>query len=76
MATANVRQEEGAQKGMPGTLVNQILAEYAEMPGLSITLPQAQRLWAVDRDTCEEVLRRLVSRGKLRRTPRGRFVRA
>jgi hypothetical protein len=76
MTTANVRQEEGVQKGMPGTLVEQVLAEYAEMPGLSITLPQAQRLWAVDRETCEETFRRLVSRGKLRRTSRGRFVRA
>ena len=59
-----------------GTLMERVLAEYAEMPGLSITLPQAQRLWAVDKPTCEEVLRRLTARGMLRMTAGGRFVRA
>ena len=58
------------------TLVEPVQAEYAEMPGLSVTLPQAQRLWAVDQATCEEVFRRLIARGLLRLTARGRFVRA
>jgi hypothetical protein len=53
-----------------------VQAEYAEMPGLSVTLSQAQRLWAVDRATSEEVFQRLISRGVLRRTSKGRFVRA
>jgi hypothetical protein len=53
-----------------------VQAEYAEMPGLSVTLSQAQRLWAVDRATSEEVFHRLISRGVLRRTSKGRFVRA
>ena len=76
MATVNVRADDRVQKSVPGTLVDRIRAEYAEMPGLSITLPQAQRLWAVDRATCEEILSRLTSRGELRRTTKGRFVRA
>lgn len=58
------------------TLLEQVQAEYAEMPGLSVTLPQAQRLWVVDQATCEEVFSRLISRGVLRRTTKGRFVRA
>ena len=58
------------------TLMKLVQAEYAEMPGLSVTLPQAQRLWAVDQPTCVEVFGRLMSRGVLRRTSKGRFVRA
>jgi hypothetical protein len=57
-------------------LIQQVQAEYAEMPGLSVTLPQAQRLWATDRATCEEVFSRLISSGVLRRTSKGRFIRA
>jgi hypothetical protein len=57
------------------TLMEQVQAEYAEMPGLSVTLSQAQRLWAVDRATCEDVFSRLVAKGVLRMTTKGRFVR-
>lgn len=53
-----------------------VRAEYEEMPGLSVTLAQAQRLWSVDRQTCELVFMGLVERGFLRRTARDRFVRA
>ena len=64
--------------GRPETvreLARRILAEYAEMPGLSVTLPQAQRLWAVDRHTCQTVFDKLIARGLLRMTTKGRFVR-
>lgn len=57
------------------TLADLIQAEYIEMPGLSVTLSQAQRLWTVDRKTCEEVFSRLIGRGVLRMTTNGRFVR-
>jgi hypothetical protein len=57
-------------------LMEQVQAEYAEMPGLSVTLSQAQRLWALDGAACEEVFSRLTARGLLRMTKRGRFVRA
>ena len=56
------------------TLAQEVRAEYVAMPGLSVTLPQAQRLWAVDRPTCEALFSRLVGRGVLRLTPGGRFV--
>jgi hypothetical protein len=56
--------------------MQQVQAEYAEMPGLSVTLSQAQRLWAVDERTCEEVFSRLVCSGVLRKTTKGHFVRA
>ncbi len=59
-----------------GEVGRRIEAEYAEMPGLCITLPQAQRLWAADRRTVEAAFERLVARGVLRMTTKGRFVRA
>jgi hypothetical protein len=59
----------------PQELVRRVQAEYAEMPGLCVTLPQAQRLWAVDRQTCESVFRTLIARGVLRMAAGGRFVR-
>jgi hypothetical protein len=56
-------------------LLLRIEAEYREMPGLSLTLSQAQRLWGLDRSTCALVLVTLVERRVLRQTPNGRFVR-
>jgi hypothetical protein len=56
-------------------LTRRIQAEYAEMPGLNLTLAQAQRLWASDRPTCTAALKALITRGVLRRTPQGRYVR-
>jgi len=76
MRTEDVRSDTRTRSGAIRTLLERVQAEYAEMPGLSITLPQAQRLWAVDQATCEEIFSRLVSGGVLKRTTRGRFVRA
>ena len=57
-------------------LTRRVQAEYAEMPGLSVTLVQAQRLMAIDERTCAAVFRVLIQRGVLRRTAQGRYVRA
>ncbi len=76
MAMANLRDDIRKRSGVIRTLLEQVQAEYAEMPGLSLTLPQAQRLWAADQATCEEVFSHLISGGVLRRTTTGRFVRA
>jgi hypothetical protein len=56
-------------------LTRRVQAEYTEMPGLSVTLPQAQRLLGIDRETCVVVIRTLVDRRFLRRTPLGTYVR-
>lgn len=52
-----------------------VRGEYREMPGLSLTLPQARRLWGLDPCACEAVLRELVDEHFLRRSSRGMFVR-
>jgi len=44
-------------------LIQRVQAEYREMPGLCLTLDQACRLWAVDKDTCSRVLETLVAEG-------------
>ena len=76
MAVANVGAEIRTPRGHVRALMKQVQAEYAEMPGLSVTLSQAKRLWTVDQETCEEVFSRLIRSGVLRMTINGRFVRA
>ena len=49
--------------------------EYREMPGLSLTLAQAARLWGLDQSTCERVLTRLIERQVLKRAWNGTYVR-
>jgi hypothetical protein len=47
---------------MPHTmLIKRIRAEYLEMPGLQLTLEQAQRLCGVERALCKMVLDALVA---------------
>ena len=47
------------------TLTDRILGEYREMPGLALTIEQAQRLWGCEADTARRVIDLLVSRGVL-----------
>ena len=41
-------------------LVNRIKAEFIEMPGLRLRIEQAERLWNLDRKSCELLLKTLV----------------
>lgn len=56
------------------TVVRRARAEYLEMPGLRLTSAQAQRLWGLDRRTCDELLTELTSEHFLARTRDGSFV--
>jgi hypothetical protein len=56
------------------SLLARIRGEYDEMPGLSLTPAQAERLWQLDRETCRAALNRLVQRRVLALTARGRYV--
>ena len=56
-------------------LLQSIEREYRELPGLSVTARQAERLWGLASTTCEFVLMVLVQRGILKRTARGTYVR-
>lgn len=52
-------------------LVGLIRAEYNEMPGLCLTRAQAQRLWRIEAEVCDHVLRAMVDAGFLRLTAGG-----
>jgi len=49
-------------------------AEYREVPGLTLTKPQVRRLWNLDEETCDEVLRTLEDEHFLRRTEHDAYV--
>ena len=57
------------------SLTRRVRSEYLEMPGLCLTLEQAQRLWSVEKRTCEAVLKSLIDARFLHRSERGFFVR-
>jgi hypothetical protein len=57
-------------------IAERVRGEFREMPGLSLTLAQAQRLWSLDTTTCNEILLQLVDTGFLSRRADGAFCRA
>ena len=64
-----------AQK-QPLEVLQRVQGEYIEMPGLRLTIAQAQRLWGLDRAVCDALLGALVEAKFLFRTRDGAFVRA
>ena len=58
----------------PGEIVR-ARAEYVEMPGLSLTTPQAARLWGLAPGRSEHVLSILAGSGFLRCDRQGRYRR-
>ena len=46
-------------------LCTRVQAEFREMPGLKLTLPQASRLFSIEPTRCERVLGALVHAGHL-----------
>ena len=55
-------------------LLRVIRTEYLEMPGLQLTIRQAQRLWGLDAPTCAAMFDALVTARFLRRTQRDVYV--
>jgi hypothetical protein len=55
--------------------LRRVKGEFLEMPGLKLTASQAQRLWGLDRESCEALLGALVDARFLARTPEGAFMR-
>jgi hypothetical protein len=53
-----------------------VRGEFREMPGLTLTVAQARRLWSLDLSTCSEVLSELVETGFLCRKADGAYGRA
>ena len=55
-------------------VLQRIQGEYIEMPGLRLTPAQAQRLWGLDRQVCDQLLEALVKANFLSQTRDGSFV--
>jgi hypothetical protein len=77
MANANAprRATERCTTAANGDLLLRVEGEYREMPGLSLTVRQAERLWGIDAGTCASVLTALVERRVLTRTESGAYLR-
>jgi hypothetical protein len=57
------------------TVADRVRADFMEMPGLELTLPQAVRLWTIGADDCRCVIDTLVDLGFLKWTTRRTVVR-
>ena len=55
-------------------LLLRVMGEFEEMPSLRLTMPQAMRLWGLDRPTCEAVIETLIDAHFLERDRRGQFA--
>jgi hypothetical protein len=54
--------------------LRRVRSEFLEMPGLKLTVSQAQRLWGMDRPTCEALIDELTESRFLARTRDGAVV--
>ncbi len=54
-------------------VVRPITAEFREMPGLVLSIPQASRLLGLDQPACERILATLAREGLLRRRTGGSY---
>lgn len=59
----------------PTTLETVIAAEFREMPGMRLTMPQVCRLWGLTQAAAETLVLSLVRRGLLSLDARGRVCR-
>jgi hypothetical protein len=55
-------------------LITRVRAEFSEMPCLSLTVPQAMRLFGLREDVCQRVLGSLVTDGILWKRSDDRYV--
>jgi hypothetical protein len=56
-----------------GDALRRMKGEYLDLPGLRLTAAQAQRLWGLDRESCEALLGALVDARFLCKTRDGAF---
>ena len=74
--TASTASGFSAQQDTRALIAERVRGEFREMPGLTLTLAQAVKLWSLDVATCTDVLTHLVTDGFLCRRADGGFCRA
>jgi len=62
------------QAGETTDWLHLVEAEYLEMPGLQLTLPQVRRMWGLDDQACRDLLQQLVAAHVLRVTANDQYV--
>jgi hypothetical protein len=67
MGEAEVFMSAPADVTSKQQMLNRVRGEFLEMPGLRLRVEQAQRLWGLDRATCQELLASLVDANFLAR---------
>jgi hypothetical protein len=69
------RNNRGTPQGEPSraALVGPVLGSYAEMPGLSLDIKDAARLFGLRETTCRVVFADLLKSGRLRLSADGRY---
>ena len=58
------------------SVTKRVQAEFEEMPGMTLTMPQASRLFGIERETCKTIVERLVTTSYLKWTQSGAVTRA
>ena len=56
-------------------VLRRVRSEFVEMPGLRVTPAQATRLWGLEGDACQKVIKALIDASFLRWTPAGAVTR-
>jgi hypothetical protein len=56
-------------------VAQRVRAEFEEMPGMTLTMPQASRLFGIESELCRAVMERLVGSAYLRWTRTGAVTR-
>jgi hypothetical protein len=74
-STTGIRPRERRDPTSRAAIECRVSAEYQDMPGLCLTLGQAQRLFRLREDICVRVLNALVQQEILRLDANGAFVR-
>lgn len=65
MSRLSMSSATSSSPGIEHDLCARVWAEFREMPGLNLTLPQAARLFSLERARCARVLDALVVSGVL-----------
>lgn len=72
--TDGIRPRPSEMKGA-SRLLQRMRGEFAEMPGLTLTLSQAARLWSLTTADAKAALTELIDGGFLMRDPQGLYRR-
>lgn len=57
-------------------VTKRVQAEFEEMPGMTLTMPQASRLFGIEREVCKAIVERLITTSYLKVTESGAVTRA